>query len=189
MMNEQKDVEEEPSIHQSIKVYPTRWKLVGSLCLCLIMLVILTTAGISIFQSPYKTGTVIISALLFGLCFIYMLGFIWSDLRLLADYRPSLESDEHNLTLRHLPFLGNVTLPWSEIESIHVYRYLLLSYLCIVPRHPPQLFKRYGFLRFALNTSSRFSLRTGSPLNISQNLLAEPINALRDTLRTNCNPS
>lgn len=158
-----------------LSVYPSRWRLIATLLFCLLVLMMLAVLAITLWLSAYDPGTTILFALLFALCILYLLGFIWSALSLLLSGQPTLSTDNEGLTLRGLPFLGTVVLPWSEIKSVHSYRYLFLSYFCIVPEDARKLITRYGLLRFTLNVSSRFSLRTGAPLNISQGLLAQPV--------------
>lgn len=158
-----------------LNIYPQRWRLIGTLVLCLVALVIVADQVISIFLSSPGIGEIILFALLLALCIVYLLGFVWSALRLLISGSAALSSGADGLTLRGLPFLGTITMPWSEIKSIHTYRYLFLRYLCIVPQDTRKLVNHYGLLRFTLNISSRFSLRTGAPLNVSQGLLTEPV--------------
>lgn len=164
-------------------IYPARWRLIISLILCLLVLVVTGGLIISVFQTANDPGTDTLFAILLVFCIIYLSGFIWSDLTLLIKAQPSLQTSTTGLTLRQLPFLGTINLPWSEIKSVHTYRYLFLTYLCIVHQEPRQLITRYGFLRFTLNASSRFSLRTGAPLNISQSLLAQPVEEIAQQLK------
>jgi membrane protein YdbS with pleckstrin-like domain len=161
-----------------LALYPRRGRSVLTLVLCLLILAIITDALLSVFSGTSGSGTELLFVVFFVICVIFLLGLGWSAVRLLTDRRPSFQIDEDGLTVRHLPFLGNVVVPWSEIRSVHTYRSLFFSYLCFVPRDIPQLVRRYGLLRFAFNSSTRLSLRSGTPLTISQALLETPVNEL-----------
>lgn len=169
--------------HPEISIYPQRWRLLTTLLFSWIALIAVAGLVVSIFLGSYDSGTIILFAILLALCVLYLLGFIWSALSLLINGQPALSANAEGLTLRGLPFLGTVVVPWSEIKSIHTYRYLFLRYLCIVPQDTRALIARYGLLRFTLNISSRFSLRTGAPLNISQGLLAQPVSEIAGLLK------
>lgn len=178
--NSQRTVPEQP--RPELTLYPRRWRLVVTLVLCMIVLAVISDALLSVFSAPNASGTALLFSLFFIVCVIFLLGLAWSALRLLTDRRPSFQADNDGLTLRHLPFLGNVTVSWSEIRSVHTYRSLFFSYLCFVPQDIPQMVRRYGLLRFVFNASTRFSLRSGTPLTISQTLLEPPVKELAQRL-------
>jgi hypothetical protein len=154
----------------TLTVYPRRWALLITLLLSLIVLALVGNVFLSLFQKPYGLGITILFGLLLLICLVYVSGFIWSALSLLITRHPSLQADADGLTLRHLPFLPKLELPWTEIKSVHTYRYLFLGYLCIVPHEVGQLLTHANLWSFALNASTRFSLRTSAPLNVSQGL-------------------
>jgi hypothetical protein len=158
-----------------LAMQPRRWRLIINLILCLVVLAIISEAILSVFATSNDTSIMVLFTIFFLICLIFLSGFIWSTLRLLVSKKPSFQAGVEGLTLRHLPFLGNVTLPWSEIKSVHTYRYLFLTYLCLVPTDAHELIRRQGPLRFAFNASSRFSLRTGAVLNVPQSLLEQPV--------------
>lgn len=158
-----------------LSIHPRRGRLIINLILCLIVLVVISETMLSVYATSRDVSIMVLFTIFFFICLIFLCGFIWSTLRLLTSRKPSLQAGAEGLTLRHLPFLGNVTLPWSEIKSVHTYRYLFLTYLCIVPQDAHELIRRQGPLRFAFNASSRFSLRTGAILNVPQSLLEQPV--------------
>lgn len=158
-----------------LSMRPRRGRLILNLLLCLIVLGIISEAILSVFATSKDVSIMVLFTIFFFICLIFLCGFIWSTLRLLTSRKPSLQARAEGLTARHLPFLGNVSLPWSEIKSVHTYRYLFLTYLCLVPANAQELIRRQGPLRFAFNASSRFSLRTGAILNIPQSLLEQPV--------------
>lgn len=161
-----------------LALYPRRGRSVITLVLCILVLAIITDALLSVFSGTSGSGTELLFAVFFVICMIFLLGLGWSAVRLLTDRRPSFQLNEEGLTVRHLPFLGNVVVPWSEIRSVHAYRSLFFSYLCFVPHDIPQLVRRYGLLRFVFNSSTRLGLRNGISLTISQALLQTPVNEL-----------
>jgi hypothetical protein len=156
--------------------------LIVTLVLCLVVFAIICEAIISLILTSKDVSIMILFTLLFLAGAIFLLGLAWSALRHLLSKQPSLVANEQGLTLNHLPFLGNITLAWSEVQSVHVTRSLLFSYLCIVPQDMPQLIRRYGLLRFIFNSVARASRRTGAPLNISQNSLDLPVKELAERL-------
>ena len=158
-----------------LSMQPRRGRLIINLILCLVVLAVISEAILSVFATSHDLNIIVLFTIFFLICLIFLFGFIWSTLRLLTSRKPSLQAGAEGLTLRHLPFLGTVTLPWSEIKSVHTYRYLFLTYLCLVPTDAHELIRRQGPLRFAFNASSRFSLRTGAILNVPQSLLEQPV--------------
>ena len=167
-----------PAPAPELSIHPRRGRLIAGLVICLIVLAIVSEAIVAFFQSQEDLGTAILVAILYLVCLIYLLGLAWSSLRLLTDRQPSLQTNGEGLTLRHLPFVGNVNIPWSDVKSIHIARSLFLTHLCIVPSDAHQLLTRYGLLRFAINGTARFGMRTGTPLSISQSALEQPAKEL-----------
>lgn len=161
-----------------LSIHPQRGRLVVTLVLSLVVFAAIGETMVVIFQSPNDIGTDVLFAILYLACTVYLLGLAWSALRLLTDRQPSLQANSEGLILRHLPFLGNFSLTWSEIKSIHVARSLFLTHLCIVPDDTQQLLRRRNLLLFALNSSTRLGMRTHAPLSISQSTLDMPIKTL-----------
>ncbi|HEX7735953.1 MAG TPA: STM3941 family protein [Ktedonobacteraceae bacterium] len=157
-----------------INIQPRRGRVAIILVLCLVVFVVISQAVVAIFLSASANGvlTLVLFALLYLICFIYLCGLGWSAIRLLIDRQPSLHADGEGLTLRHLPFLGTISIPWSEVKSIHVARALFLTHLSIVPTDTRQFLSRRNLLLFAFNASARLSTRTNAALNISQNALS-----------------
>ena len=154
----------------TLTIRPRRGQLITTLIVCLVVLGLIGEVVLSVLQTNYGLAVDIVFSFLLLICVIYLLGFAWSALSLLVTSHPSLEADEQSLRFYHLPFIGSLALPWTEIKSLHTYRYLFLSYLCIVPEDINQLLSKSSIWRFALNASARFSLRTNAPLNVSQGL-------------------
>jgi hypothetical protein len=140
----------------------------------------ISQAVIAIFLTPNANGlsTDILFAILYIIGTIYLLGIAWSAVRLLTDSKPSLQADGTGITLRHLPFVGNISLAWSEVKSVHAVRSLFLTHLCIVPTDMSQLINRRNLLLFALNGSARLGMRTNTPLSVSQSTLTPPVRDL-----------
>ncbi len=163
-----------------LNVQPRRGRVVVTLILSLVVFAAISEAVGTLFLTPNPNG--LANALLFAFLYlagtVYLLGIAWSCVRLLADRRPSLQADGTGITLRHLPFLGNLTMPWSEIQSVHAVRSLFLTHLCIVPTDTRQILNRRNLLLFALNASARLGMRTHTPLSISQSALAQPVREL-----------
>jgi hypothetical protein len=136
----------------------------------------------AIFLSSNGLGNDILFAFLYLVSLVYLLGIGWSAVRLLTDNQPAFQANDGGLMLRHLPFLGTISLPWSEIKSIHAVRSLLLTHLCIVPTDSRQLLSHRNLLFFALNASARLGMRTNTPLSISQNALSLPVRELVERL-------
>ncbi|HLI71375.1 MAG TPA: hypothetical protein VKV19_16595 [Ktedonobacteraceae bacterium] len=165
-----------------LAIYPRRWRVIITFALCLVVFGLLSATIISIFLTSTDLGTEALFICFYLICAIYLLGIAWSALRLLISKQPSLQANGDGLILRHLPFLGNVTISWSEVKSIHVARSILVSHLCIVPQDAPELIHRYGLLRFALNASARLGRRVNAPLSISQAALDQPIALLAERI-------
>lgn len=159
-------------------LHPRRGRPVVTLILCIVVLAVISDAIISVLAGSNGSFSELLFAIFFLICLVFLLGLAWSALRLLTDRRPSFQANDEGLLLRHLPFLDSVTLSWEEIRSVHTYRALFFSYLCFVPRDIPQFVRRYGLLRFVFNASTRLSLRSGTPLTISQALIEMPVKEL-----------
>lgn len=157
-----------------LSVQPRRGRVIVTLILCLIVLAAISQAVGAIFLSPGVISNDVLFAFLYLAGFVYLLGIGWSAVRLLTDSQPSFQADDTGITLRHLPFLGNLSIGWSEIKSVHAARTLLLTHLCIVPTDARQIFRRRNLLLFALNASARLGMRTNTPLSISQSALDRP---------------
>jgi hypothetical protein len=158
----------------TLTIRPRRRQLITTLITCLIVLGLIGEVVLSVLQAAYGPVIDVVFSILLLVCVIYLLGFAWSALSLLVTGQPSLEADKQSLRFHHLPFIGTLILPWSEMKSLHTYRYLFLTYLCIVPEDVNQLLSKASIWRFALNASARFSLRTNAPLNVSQGLFDRP---------------
>ncbi|HEY0756089.1 MAG TPA: PH domain-containing protein [Ktedonobacteraceae bacterium] len=163
-----------------LSIRPRRGPMIIILVLCLVILAVISRAASATFLNAPTNG--IASQVLFALLYlvgsIYVLGIGWSALRLLTDSRPSLQTNEEGLTLRHLPFLGTISVPWSAVKSIHAARSLRLTHLCIVPTDTHQFLSRHNLLLLALNASTRPGIRTSTVLSISQNALQPSIQTL-----------
>lgn len=157
-----------------LNVQPRRGRVALILILCLAAFAIISQAVVGIFLNASANGvfTLILFALLYLICTVYLCGLGWSAVRLLIDRQSSLHADGEGLTLRHLPFLGTISIPWSEVKSVHIARALFLTQLCIVPADTRQFLSQRHILLFALNASARLSTRTNAALNISQNALS-----------------
>lgn len=155
-----------------LNIYPRRGRQVVTVIVCLVMLAIISDA---VLAGGSSGGTQVLFLAFFIICLVYLLGLIWSALRLLSTRQPSFQANDDGLTLRHLPFLGYVVVPWDEIKSIQTQRSRLFAYLYIVPQDTHALVSRYGLLRFVLNASTRLSRRTSTPLAVSQALLTRPV--------------
>ena len=163
-----------------LSLYPRKGRVIVTLVLCLLVFVAISQTIVTIILTPSATGpgSEILFVLLYLVGMIYLLGLAWSALRLLADRRPSFQANDAGITLRHLPFVGTLNIPWSEIQSVHAMRSLFLTHLCIVPRNARQLINRRNLLPFALNASARLGMRTNTPLSISQSALTLPVRDL-----------
>jgi threonine/homoserine/homoserine lactone efflux protein len=148
--------------------------VIAILILCLVILVAITQTVATIFLTPHEISSDLLFAVLYLAGLVYLTGIVWSAVRLLTDRQPSLQADGEGLTLRHLPFLGNLSIAWSEVKSVHVVRTLFLTHLCVVPIDARQWLKRRNLLLFALNASTRLGMRANAPLSISQNALDRP---------------
>ncbi|HEY3992913.1 MAG TPA: hypothetical protein VGM01_08555 [Ktedonobacteraceae bacterium] len=172
-----------PKVQQprpELSVQPRRGRVAVTLVLCLVVFAAISQAVIAIFLTPNANGlsTDILFAILYIIGTIYLLGIAWSAVRLLTDSKPSLQADGTGITLRHLPFVGNISLAWSEVKSVHAVRSLFLTHLCIVPTDMSQLINRRNLLLFALNGSARLGMRTNTPLSVSQSTLTPPVRDL-----------
>lgn len=169
----QKSVPQPTQPRPELSVQPRKGRVAVILVLCLAVFAIISQAIVAIFLSPGANGalTLVLFALLYLVGCVYLFGLGWSAVRLLTDSQPSLRADGEGLTLRHLPFLGTIHIPWSEVKSIHVARALFLTHLCIVPTDTRQFLSQRNILLFALNASARLSTRTNTALNISQTAL------------------
>ena len=156
-----------------LSVQPRRGRVILTLVLCLIVFTAISQAVGTIFLTPTANGigSEILFAFLYLAGTIYLLGIAWSAVRLLSDSRPSFQADNAGITLRHLPFLGNISISWSEVKSVHAVRSLFLTHLCIVLTDARLILNRRNLLLFALNASARLGMRTNTPLSISQNAL------------------
>ena len=163
-----------------LNIYPRRGRQVVTVVFCLIVLAIISDASLS---GGVGGGTEILFLIFFLICLIYLCGLIWSALRLLSTRQPSFQANDDGLTLRHMPFLGHVFLPWDEIESVQTNRGRLSAYLYIQPADIQKLVARYGLLRFVLNASTRFIRRTTTPLVVSQALFSTPIEEIGQRLQ------
>lgn len=163
-----------------LNIYPRRGRQVVTLVFCLIVLAIICDA---LLFGGVGGGTEILFLVFFLICLIYLCGLIWSALRLLSTRQPSFQANDIGLTLRHMPFLGHVFLPWDEIKSVQTSRGRLSAYLYIQPTDIQGLVARYGILRFVLNASTRFIRRTTTPLVVSQALFATPIEEIGQRLQ------
>lgn len=161
-----------------LSVRPRRGRVIAILILCLVILAAISQTVATIFLTPQGIGSEILFAALYLIGLVYLAGIIWSAIRLLSDSRPSLQADSEGLTLRHLPFLGNMSIAWSEIKSVHAVRTLFLTHLCIVPLDARQWLQQRNILLFALNASTRLGMRANAPLSISQNALERPVRDL-----------
>ncbi len=164
----------------AISVRPRRGRMIVILVLCLLVLAVISQAVGTIFlqMSSNGIGVTILFAVLYLIGLLYLIGIGWSAVRLLSDRRPSFEANDDGLTLRHLPFLGTISLTWDEIKSVHTTRSFLLTHLCIVPASVGELLQRRNLLLFALNASARLTMRTNTALTISQNALDRPASDL-----------
>lgn len=163
-----------------LRVQPRRGRVIITLVLCLIVFAVISQAVGAIFlgTNASSISSVILFALLYLFGCVYLLGLAWSAVRLLTDSQPALQADGTGITLRHLPFLGNISLTWSEVKSVHAVRSIFLTHLCIVPADSRQILSRRNLLLFALNSSARLGLRTNTPLSISQSALDRPVQEL-----------
>ena len=163
-----------------LSVQPRRGRVIIALVLCILVFAAISQAVSAIFLNASANG--ISSDVLFAVLYlagsVYLLGIAWSAVRLLTDSQPSFQADDAGITLRHQPFLGNVSLSWSEIKSVHAVRSLFLTHLCFVPTDTRQVLNRRNLLLFALNASARLGIRTNTPLSISQSALTPPVKEL-----------
>ncbi len=165
-----------------LAVQPRRGRVIVTLLLCLLVFMAISQAVTTIFWTPNGIGSEILFALLYLVGVVYLLGIAWSATRLLASGQPSLQADNAGITLRYLPFLGTISLSWSEVKSVHAMRSLFLTHLCIVPTEPRLILARRNLLFFALNSSARLGMRTNTPLSISQSALEIPVKELVERL-------
>lgn len=170
-----------------LSVQPRRGRVTVTLVLCLVVFAAISQAVAVTFLTPNANGigSDVLFAFLYIVGTIYLLGIAWSAVRLLTDSKPSLQADESGITLRHLPFLGNISLAWSEVKSVHALRSLFLTHLCIVPTDARQMLNRRNLLLFALNASARLGMRTNTPLSISQSALTQPVKELIEQIIEN----
>lgn len=159
-------------------VQPRRGRVIITLILCLVVLAAISQAVGAIFLSPGALSNDVLFAFLYLAGFVYLLGIGWSAVRLLTDSQPSFQADGVGITLRHLPFLGNINIGWSEVKSVHAVRTILLTHLCIVPTDARQILRRRNLMLFALNASARLGMRTNTPLSISQSALDRSVKDL-----------
>ncbi len=170
-----------------LAIYPRRLRLTTTLVLCLVVLGLLSATIISLFLTSNDPGTEVLFVCFYLIGAVYLLGIAWSALRLLISKQPSLQANDDELTLRYLPFLGNITISWSEVKSVHTARSLFISHFCIVPYDARELIRRYGLLRFALNASARFGTRTNTPLSISRGALDQPVEDIAERIKQDYN--
>jgi hypothetical protein len=161
-----------------LNIQPRRWRVIITFALCLIVFAVISQAAGATFLGSNTIGSVILFAFLYLVGLVYLLGVGWSAVRLLTDSQPPFQANNDGLTLRHLPFLGNISLSWSEIKSVHTARSLFLTHLCIVPTDAHQFSRRRNLLLFALNASARLSMNTRTPLSVSQSALSTPVKEL-----------
>ena len=165
-----------------LSVQPRRGRVIVTLVLCLIVFGAISQAVGAIFLTPNGLANDVLFAFLYLVGVVYLFGIAWSAVRLLTDSEPSFQANGEGLTLRHLPFLGNISIAWSEIKSVHAMRSLFLTHLCIVPIDARQILNRRNLLFFALNASARLGMRTNTPISISQSALDQPVKTLTERL-------
>lgn len=181
-----------PKIQQprpELSIHPRKGRVTVTLIFCLVVIAAISQAVVTVIftSGASNLGSVILFALLYVVGLVYLLGIAWSTVRLLTDRQPSFQANDTGMTLRHLPFVGNLTIAWSEIKSVHAMRSLFLTHLCIVPTDTRQFLNRRNLLPFALNASARLGMRTNTPLSISQSALTIPVRELVERLITDYN--
>lgn len=107
---------------------------------------------------------------------------IWHSItRQIMVHDPVLIINNQGIHVGKLPLvLGEVSILWDEMSAIYSYQVFSRQYLCIRLKDSRQYLSRFSFWKRLLLQSS---LKSGAPINVRQDWLAQSVSAILQQIR------